>query len=385
MQAKNIFITFALLAFSLQSASAQTVIKPTKKPTKSVQVKNQQTVYQLKHARAEPIAKLLTHTIPDFKILADSRTNSVIVSGPANAKASIKLIEDWINATDKASPAAQMIKAFTLQNVSAAEAQAAVTDLFGVEKAAIRFSSDPRTNSLIAVGSEDALKTVETILLSLDVSPAKQPNTVTQFVPAQKFDRVMSQVVAMAARDLEVDMVHDELRDYVVVRGTQSAVDEVAAMIQTVGQMAHAKSNDDAKRQSQPTGTLRVIWLMTGKGKELPQELKSVAVALAKIGVENLGFMSQMMVNGTDSNFAVEGETSDAALRVSGERNATDGQHTSFDLDIQVEALKQSNGSRGSSANVSTTVRLSAGQLVVLGVAPANDEQSVFVVQLVKP
>ncbi|MCA9080774.1 MAG: hypothetical protein KDA58_09460, partial [Planctomycetaceae bacterium] len=139
--------------------------------------------------------------LSDIRINGDIRTNMLMITAP---KQSLPLLEELVRLLDQPSAAVADIKVFTLKNSDASSAVDLLTELFsnnnsqgnqqgqqqlgiqiaGAEDASsslvpLRFSTDVRTNSVIAVGGADALRMVEAILLRLDQSDAStRRNTV---------------------------------------------------------------------------------------------------------------------------------------------------------------------------------------------------------------
>ncbi len=124
--------------------------------------------------------------LSDVRINADARTNSLLVTAP---KQSLILIEELVRVLDLPSSAVAEIKVFQLKNADATDAVALLETLFvensntqqggvGVQLAGtsdagsnlvpLKFSTDGRTNSVVAIGGGDALRIVEAILLRLD-------------------------------------------------------------------------------------------------------------------------------------------------------------------------------------------------------------------------
>ena len=124
-------------------------------------------------------------------ITADSGANALVVRAPST---SMPLIAELIRQLDKAPGIDSLVKVFTIQNGDAAQLTAALTELFGDDAATsgttigaanvaglplttasaestlipLRFSTDIRTNSIIASGSGADLEVVESLLLRLD-------------------------------------------------------------------------------------------------------------------------------------------------------------------------------------------------------------------------
>jgi type II secretion system protein D len=119
--------------------------------------------------------------LDDVRITTNARTNSIIVSGPPN---SLPLIEALIQQLDVPGAVSQ-IKVFRIENGDAANLVRMLRSLVPAETGAalgpqlpsaaeetsfapLRFSVDPRTNSIIATGSDGDLRIIEALLLRLD-------------------------------------------------------------------------------------------------------------------------------------------------------------------------------------------------------------------------
>ncbi|MCC9656636.1 secretin N-terminal domain-containing protein [Rhodopirellula halodulae] len=123
-------------------------------------------------------------------ITADSNVNAVVVRAPA---AGMALIGELIRQLDQTPGIDSLVKVFTVENGDATQLTTALQNLFGDDAATngtsvgagnlgdlpslsasesaltpLRFSTDIRTNSIIASGSAEDLEVVESILLRLD-------------------------------------------------------------------------------------------------------------------------------------------------------------------------------------------------------------------------
>ncbi|MHC4672681.1 MAG: secretin N-terminal domain-containing protein, partial [Planctomycetota bacterium] len=135
----------------------------------------------------------------DITFKPDKNTNSLLVMAP---KDHIDMMEMLVTMLDSVEPLTATVKVFTLRNSDATEMKDLLDELFqteekgtdedrrkiviggegaaaaaGVEGAAgleLAFSVDERTNSLIAAGSEVYLKTVEELVVKLDMQEIEQ-------------------------------------------------------------------------------------------------------------------------------------------------------------------------------------------------------------------
>lgn len=141
--------------------------------------------------------------LDDINVSPDQRTNSLVVTAPEQ---SMELIAELIEQLDRPAASVAEIKVFTLKNGDATQAIQLLEKLFppptqqgqglggqqgqqqtqavgilvaGADDAGsglipLRFSVDPRTNSILAIGGAEALRVVQAILLRLDASDIRQ-------------------------------------------------------------------------------------------------------------------------------------------------------------------------------------------------------------------
>lgn len=124
-------------------------------------------------------------------VTADTNANALVVRGSSSA---LPLIEEMIRQLDQTPGTESLVKVFTLENGDSQQLTLALQELFGSGTStggvgalnvlglaaatanidsslvSLRFSSDIRTNSIIASGSANDLEVVESILLRLDTS-----------------------------------------------------------------------------------------------------------------------------------------------------------------------------------------------------------------------
>jgi len=132
--------------------------------------------------------------LADIRINGDPRSNTIVVTAP---RESLDLVEELVKRLDKPSSSVATIKHFVLKNADANSVTNLLNELFGdqtvgqnqqagvqlagAESAAsivpLRFSTDVRTNSIVAVGTAEALELVEALLFRLDESDIRLRET----------------------------------------------------------------------------------------------------------------------------------------------------------------------------------------------------------------
>lgn len=141
----------------------------------------------------ESARKIRSGILADIRLTADDRSNTVVVASP---RESMELVLALIARLDKPASSVATIKHFSLKNADAESTRVLLDELFGnetsgntqvgvqlagAEKASsvvpLKFSVDARTNSIVAVGTVEALQVVEALIFRLDDSDIRQRQT----------------------------------------------------------------------------------------------------------------------------------------------------------------------------------------------------------------
>lgn len=140
--------------------------------------------------------------LADIRVSGDNRSNTLIVTAP---RESMELIQSLIERLDRPTSNAAEIKHFSLRNADASSVVTLLNQLFngqqqqgggggglnnqnnqqplGIQLAAaqdassvvpLRFSGDVRTNSVVAIGTAEALEVVEALMLRLDEGEVRE-------------------------------------------------------------------------------------------------------------------------------------------------------------------------------------------------------------------
>lgn len=125
-----------------------------------------------------------------MKVIADSRTNSVIV---AATEPQLKIVDQLIFELDKQVTEFMKIKIYTLKNARASDMSTLITNTFrtttsgqriaGAQQGspltrAVEVTTDTRTNSLIVKANEENLQLIDELVKTLDQKPTESETTV---------------------------------------------------------------------------------------------------------------------------------------------------------------------------------------------------------------
>lgn len=223
--------------------------------------------------------------LSDVRINSDFRTNSIVVTAP---EASMALIEALIRRFDMPSAAVADIKVFKLEKSDATAMVTLLQNLFNVQAAQrqgqpagaagagagilgiqisdsdeagntlipLRFSTDIRTNSVIAIGGAEALRVVEAILIRLDTDTVQQresrvfklKNTYSPDVALaiQTFLQTQQQAILQADVNLispfeqferEVVVVSEPVTNSLLISATPRYIEHIMAIIEKLDAM----------------------------------------------------------------------------------------------------------------------------------------------------
>ena len=214
--------------------------------------------------------QLKSGILSDIRVTPDAHANSLIVTA---SEKSMELIAALIQTLDRPTNTVSEIKVFTLENADAAQMVQQLNSLFNNQAQGgnqprqqlgiaianaddassslvpLKFSVDARTNSVIAVGSADALRVVEAILLRLDESNLRSrknmvvrlnnapaaliATAVTQFFQQQRdLSQVDPNLVSNVEQlEREVIVIPDTVSNNLLVSSTPRYFPDILAMI----------------------------------------------------------------------------------------------------------------------------------------------------------
>jgi type II secretion system protein D len=202
--------------------------------------------------------------LTDVRITDDPRTNTLLISAPAE---SMELLAALVNELDSLPASLAQIKVFRIVNGDATELVLMLRALLGLQAgqtpgpqlagaegepslAALRFSVDTRTNSIIASGSAGDLAIVEAILLRLDDADSQErksnvyrlknsPATevalsINEFLRSQRVieNQAPGAVSAFQQIEREVVVVPEAVSNSLIISATPRYYDEIMRIIE---------------------------------------------------------------------------------------------------------------------------------------------------------
>ena len=295
-------------------------------------------LFRLQYAPANEVQELLTqllHGVSDtqVRIVADLRTNSLIVTAPPSTMASVR---QFLESTDVPSKSSEQItRIFRLKNVPAEPDLANVLSL-ATRPRNVMFSVVPGKNVVVASGDEEGLQAVEELLQALEKTYDQQ-------------DAQSASPAGAIPADVQIRVVW-------LVGGLEDS-----------------------------------------EGTQLPpDDLSGVVKELARIGLTEPRLVAQTIVNAADirRGFKATGSAKldqPCRLDIKGmlvQEKSMLGTGDRWALDISISVRQQASADGGDETalqlcSLQSTISAPFGHSVVLGATPIGAVTSVFVVQIV--
>jgi general secretion pathway protein D len=208
--------------------------------------------------------------LADIRVTPDPRVNALVVAAP---ETSMPLMESLIHQLDSPSALIAEIKVFTLVNGDATSMLTLLQTLFPTQQAGaagnaplgvqiasaddassglipLRFSVDPRTNSIIAVGGAGALSLVEAVIFRLDERDSRQrqttvvkmrnapvtdvANAINQFLTSQRnlYQIDPNIVTNLEILEREIIVVPEPVSNSLLISSTPRFFEEIKRIVQ---------------------------------------------------------------------------------------------------------------------------------------------------------
>lgn len=226
---------------------------------------------QFQRLGADGIDMIKSGIMANLRIIADARSNTLIVVGPSTA---MGLMAALIERLDTLPASEAQIKVFTIRNGDATALAEMLTNLFGQPQGAqqqqaqpgavtptgqgesaivpLRFSVDQRTNSIIASGNAGDLNVIYFILTRLDEGDIRQritrvfrlrnapaldvSNALTNLLTQQlQLIQIAPQLVTPVEQiERQVIVVPEQVTNSVIVSATERYFNEITRIIETL-------------------------------------------------------------------------------------------------------------------------------------------------------
>lgn len=354
-------------------------------------------LYDLKHVKPEELADTLRDALPgDLRIAALEFTNSLLVTGKASAFAGLESLLKSLDVPN-ARTALQTIT-IRLKHADADRVEDVIRSVFDETATA-----DPATRTVIVRAPEAAIQQIMSLVEQLDVpDQTGSENGAPREIRIYALKHIAPDDNLTRTLDLAVDhedaaFYVDPKRRTVIVRGNTATLRTVGNLL---GELDVAQESPAPKPQPALAAMRVRLVLLIGNPEEemdlatVPTDLKPVVEELERIGVTDLRLAAQSVVEITGGSFTVVASPVVAGaheLRFEGKLIDTSADRPRVELNVQASRLpeppeegqpRRRPVSARQICNISTTVAAPPGHAVVLGMAPIERSNWVFVLQL---
>jgi type II secretory pathway component GspD/PulD (secretin) len=356
--------------------------------------------YSLRHMDGEMALSVIEEAVPLANMKVDEASNRLIVwATPADHQRVREFIERLDVPPARDHEQAQLFESYQLRHILAASAVELLAGMLP-ESPGLRMAANEQTNTMIVLAPSEVQKQVEALLERLDVpvDPLKDIQ-IKVFSLIHADAGTLAEMISTLFDGEDVKISFDPKANAIVATGPERALEVIEALLLRMDTDQHRET----PKTSSATFQVRVVWLVSGLegGQMAPpaDDLNVVVHELHDLGVTGLRQGAQALVNTTPGGeFHVscapmldQGPTD---VRICGSLELKEDVPV---LDIEITGtlvhsvpLRRSSGEkrpeqlvqRGDLANLATKIAAPLGQYVVLGVTPAKDLTSVFVVQV---
>ena len=211
-----------------------------------------------------------------------------------------------------------------------------------------------------------------------------------KYCQAKKAADVVSELIV---NNDAVRLAVDERINSIIVQATAETQQLVRAVLEQMDVPGNAvqSSREKPKSDNRSSIRVRVVWLVTDQGSEIPGDLIPAVEELQRLGVKNLRLAAQTIVltehslsaKETAQSFTVDCRADldgPVDLNMSGVVSGTDPKRPR--LQLSIEAAQRGHENRESLANVQTSIVAPFDHPVILAVKPIGKLTSVFAVSL---
>jgi hypothetical protein len=305
-----------------------------------------------------------------------------------SAVTSAAVADDQKKPANPAKPDPVDFEVIPLKHSTAHEVSQVLQNLFAPKpgQVPVRIVADARTNTVVVSASATVIAEIRSVIQKVD-APGPEQDAQAQLrifaLRALEPDKTLEETLAMALRRSPTNnFTLDKVRRLVIVTGDREMMKVAEALI--------ARLEDSAVRPAPAEDVqVRVVWLASGPvqgaGAPLPDDLKEVAPALAKVGLGEPRLVAQTLVSARpNASFQTMGMTKlDAPHQFFVSGHLSDRKEGPG-LSLTIRVMRLRDKAPDDICNLQAEVSAPPGHFVVLGVTPTDTVTSAFVVQLLR-
>lgn len=307
---------------------------------------------------------------------------------------------------DKTPPKESRLEVIPLKYVDSSTVANVVASL-GVT-GAIRMSPDPRTNSIIVLADEDAIKKIKDYIKVLDVSGKEEEMTLLYPSEFLRYNKQDGDIVKQISNTTEVQVALDSDLGIIMIQGSKDKVERTVEILERIEKMSEVKNAESRKAEELQSveRAVRVFWLSNDPTQDSRNPMQPDAALqksidkLAELGFPGMTIKMQLLgrcdINQGKAQSRVEGSIASGnthrTLNAQAILSVASGSliNGKFRLEAGVSDVRSSSASaRGGEvvptdrASVEVDINLEPNKYYILSASPIGGFQTAFVVQLI--
>lgn len=348
-------------------------------------------IFNLKNASPEKVSSMLYEVYKDagWRFVPDERTKSLFIAGPGDPPA--EMIES-IKQADSPSPEGS-VRVFSLKYANPDDLCRVLQNL--PHDSQFRCSADNANRRMIIRATEGEWVSLEKLIEQTDVTRGHAEAPPVQVIPLkhQFSDDLLKEMVKVVGVN-DVKIAFDRERNAVIASGASDAIERLKAVLQRLDQTLGATTHPEVE-QHEATKTvpfrIRLAWLTSSGGEEVPLDLRPVVEELTKIGTNVPFLVTQTVVQTNTGNAVVVARPTNTELRLECRRGKTKDM---FNITLQASSFSRPKASdpkgpplppmpfQPEIVNVQTELQVPFDHPIVLAVTPTQEkETSAFVLE----
>lgn len=279
-----------------------------------------------------------------------------------------------------------------------------VSDL-GIE-GTMKMSTDPRTNSIIVLAEEGAIKKIKDYVRTLDVSGKEKETTLIYPSEFLKYNKEEGDIVKQISNSNEVQVALDKDLGIIMIKGSEDKVKRTVEILDRIEAMSETKNAESrkAKEAQSVERAIRVFWLSNDPAQDSRNQIQPDAALqksidkLAALGFTGMTIKMQLLgrcdINQGKAQSRVEGSIASGnthrTLNAQASLSVASGapMNGKFRLEAGVSDIKLSprtgDPTWSDRASVEVDINLEPNKYYILSAAPIGGFQTAFVVQLIE-
>jgi hypothetical protein len=350
-------------------------------------------IIKIVNASPEKVSVMLYDIYPNsgWRFVPDERTKSLFISGPGDPPPA--MLNSIKEADSPSSPSPEgAVRVYNLKNANPEDICRVLSSLSQDKQ--FRCSSDSKSSRLIIRANEADWGTLTKLIEQMDVHRGQSEAPVLRVIPLKRqlSDDLLKELLGVIGVK-DVKIAFDRENNSLIASGAPDATERLQQLLmkldQTFGAAAHTNAEKDATDKTEAF-RIRLAWLTSGPGGDVPSDLKPVVEELTKIGTNVPSLVTQTVVQTNTGNASLIARPANIELRLECQKSKAKGM---YNINLQAFLLKPRESSsklpgpqpaapQPEIVNIRTELQVPFDHPIVLAVTPTQEnETSAFVLE----